>query len=56
LVKQGIPYKKIQDSLKEKYGSGMSNTTLKKITRTQSKLPELENKLKQTEQELALFK
>ena len=56
LLKKGIPYREIQEKLKEKFGSGMSNTTLKSISRIQSQTKEQDEKIKRLEQELELFK
>jgi len=56
LLQEGKPYKFIQEKLLEKFGSGMSNTTLKRLLREKNKIYQLEEKNTQLEHELALFK
>ena len=56
LLQIGKNYRDIQDALKKKYGTGMSNTTLKKIHARMSKVRQLEEKVAYLEEELALFK
>jgi hypothetical protein len=56
LLKEGKPYRFIQDALIAKFGSGMSNTTLKRLLKEQNKIYQLEERNKQLEHELALFK
>lgn len=56
LLAQGKTYREVQQLLTERFGSGMSNTTLLKL---QYPKPNIENLLKQNEdieQELTLFK
>jgi len=48
----GVPYREIQDLLKEKYGSGLSNTTLKNLQSRVDRVKELERKVVKTEFEL----
>ncbi|OLS15092.1 MAG: hypothetical protein RBG13Loki_1279 [Promethearchaeota archaeon CR_4] len=56
LLQEGKPYRVIQEKLLEKFGSGMSNTTLKRLLNEQNKIHQLEEKNMQLEHELALFK
>ncbi len=56
LVSEGLPYQEIQRKLKERFGSGMSNSTLKLLREAQSKLGGKSDRIRQLEQELALFK
>ena len=46
LLNEGISYDQIQEELKNKYGSGMSNTTLKRLTVEPERIKELEDKAK----------
>jgi hypothetical protein len=56
LLRKGIPYRRIQEELKKKYGSGMSNNTLKNLQSSQSRVIILEERIEFLEDELALFK
>lgn len=56
LLRKGIPYRDIQNELKKKYGSGMSNTTLKNLQKEQSEIKFLKEKIEYLEDELELFK
>ena len=56
LMEQGIPYRQIQEQLKEKFGTGMSNNTLNKLQQQKSEIIELKKELTQTKEELTLFK
>lgn len=56
LLQNGKSYRDIQEALKKKFGSGMSNTTLKKIHARLSKVRQLEERAQYLEEELALFK
>lgn len=56
LLRQGKPYRIIQDKLQEKFGSGMSNTTLKNLQKKQLKMSILENRVRELEHELGIFK
>ena len=56
LVGEGLPYQEIQMKLRERFGSGMSNSTLKLLREAQSKLGGKSDRIRQLEQELALFK
>jgi hypothetical protein len=49
-------YRLIQEELKKKFGSGLSNTTLRDLQRDQSRVNILEEKIEFLEEELALFK
>ena len=48
-------YRLIQEELKKKFGSGLSNTTLRDLQRDQSRVNILEEKIEFLEEELALF-
>ena len=56
LLISNTSYRLIQEELKKKFGSGLSNTTLKKLQRDQSRVKILEEKIEFLEDELALFK
>ncbi len=56
MVKQGIPYRNIQSTLKAQFGSGISNTTFKKIRDRAEHDQSLEARIEELERELALFK
>jgi hypothetical protein len=56
LLKRGIPYRNIQEELKEKFGNGVSNTTFKKIHARVMHDQSLEMRIQELEKELALFK
>lgn len=56
LLQEGKPYRLIQEALVAKFGSGMSNTTLKRLLKEKNKIFQLEERNKQLEHELALFK
>ena len=56
LLSKGIPYRAIQEELKKKFGSGMSNNTLKTLHSSQSRVIILEERIEFLEDELALFK
>ena len=46
----------IQEHLKVRFGSGMSNTTLKKLAEKTDEVAKLQKKLEKTEQVLKLYK
>ena len=56
LLQANIPYRDIQEHLKVRFGSGMSNTTLKKLAEKTDEVAKLQKKLEKTEQELKLYK
>ena len=56
LLNEGISYDQIQEELKNKYGSGMSNTTLKHLTVEPERIKELEDKVKELALELKMYK
>lgn len=56
MLKADIPYKEIQDFLKQRFGSGMSNTTLKNLAKEDNKITRLQVELQKTKEQLALFK
>ena len=56
LLHAGIPYREIQDHLKLRFGSGMSNTTLKNMAQETDEILILRKDLADTKKELELFK
>lgn len=56
LINQGVPYRAIQIRLKEKFDSGMSNSTLQKLQARHDHIVDLEDRIDMLEKELALFK
>ena len=56
LLKQGKSYRFIQSQLVAKFGSGMSNTTLKNIQKRSTQMAILETRIDELEHELNLFK
>ena len=56
LLINNTSYRLIQEELKKKFGSGLSNTTLKKLQRDQSRVNILEERIEFLEDELAIFK
>ena len=56
LLNEGISYDQIQDELKNKYGSGMSNTTLKRLTVKPERIAELEDKVNELTLDLKMYK
>lgn len=56
LLNEGISYDQIQEELKNKYGTGMSNTTLKRLTVEPERIRELEDKVKELSLELKMYK
>ncbi len=42
LMEQGVPYRQIQEKMKEKFGSGMSNNTLNKLQQQKSHIQVIE--------------
>lgn len=56
LLKQGKSYRFIQSQLVEKFGSGMSNTTLKNLQKRTTRMARLHTRIGELEHELALFK
>ncbi len=56
LLSQGKTYREIQMMLVEKFGSGMSNTTLLKLQYPRPKIEDLLKRIDELEQELLLFK
>ena len=56
LFKQGKSYRFIQSQLVEKFGSGMSNTTLKNLQKRTTKMAQFQIRISELEHELALFK
>jgi len=56
LVQLRMPYREIQLKLKEEFGSGVSNNTLKKMNEQKSKIEEMEIEMATLKKELVLFK
>ena len=56
LVGEGLSYQDIQVKLRDRFGSGMSNSTLKQLREVNSKLEGQSDQIRQLEQELSLFK
>ena len=56
LLHAGIPYREIQDHLKFRFSSGMSNTTLKKMAGETDEILNLRKDLTETKKELELYK
>ncbi|UYP45003.1 hypothetical protein NEF87_001288 [Candidatus Lokiarchaeum ossiferum] len=56
LTEEGLSYDEIQKKLFDKFGSGMSNTTIKNLNKKKDKISELESKIKDLERELSFFK
>ncbi len=56
LLAQGKTYREVQMMLVEKFGSGMSNTTLLKLQYPKPKIDDLLKRIDELEQELLLFK
>ena len=56
LLHAGIPYREIQDHLKVRFGTGMSNTTLKNMAQETDEFLILRKDLTETKKELELFK
>jgi DNA-binding transcriptional MerR regulator len=52
LLDAGVSYRKIQDILHETFGSGMSNTTLQKLSEEQDEIKDLKQKIERLEFEL----
>ena len=56
LLKIGVPYRQIQFNLKVKFGTGMSNTTLQNLYEEVLIELEREDRIKQLEREVKLFR
>ncbi|QEE17542.1 hypothetical protein DSAG12_03379 [Promethearchaeum syntrophicum] len=56
LLQKGISYAQIQEELKNRYGSGMSNTTLQRMILETDRIKELEDKMKDISLELKMYK
>ena len=56
LLQAGIPYRDIQDRLKQLFGSGVSNTTLQNLVSEIEQEGDVTRQLEQCQQELALYK
>lgn len=56
LVGDGLLYEEIQKKLKDRYGSGMSNTTLKRMRENKSKIEDHSKRIGQLESQLTVFK
>ncbi|WP_457559607.1 hypothetical protein [Candidatus Harpocratesius sp.] len=55
-MKINLTYREVQEELKRKFGSGVSNTTLQKIQEEISEIVELRAENNQLKQELAMYK
>ena len=51
-----IPYREIQEYLKLRFGSGMSNTTLQNLQETRDEIGRLQEELKRCNHQLELYK
>lgn len=56
LLDQQIPYREIQEILKNEFGSGLSNTSLRNIQKEQDTLEQLTDENQRLKEELAIFK
>ena len=56
LIEKDLQYDEIQKKLFEKFGSGMSNTTIKNLSRKKEDVGQLKTKIKDLERDLSLFK
>jgi len=56
LLHAGIPYREIQDHLKIRFGSGMSNTTLKTMALETDEILNLRKNFIETKKELEMYK
>ena len=56
LLKIGMSYRDIQLNLKLTYGSGMSNTTLKKLVVEEKLIEDWKEKYEKSQEELAVYK
>ena len=56
LIEKNLSYEDIQKILFEKFGSGMSNTTIKNLSNKKEEVGELKTKIKDLERELSFFK
>ena len=56
LLKQGFKYREIQEKLKEKFKSGMSNSTLTKLQAEMDENQMLKAEIQRLKNELALYK
>ncbi len=56
LLRADIPYREIQEYLKLRFGSGMSNTTLQKLQDERDEINRLREELKRCKYQLDLYK
>lgn len=56
LLRADIPYREIQEYLKLRFGSGMSNTTLRKLQDEHDEINRLREDLKRSNYQLDLYK
>ena len=56
LLEQNIAYNEIQEKLKSKFGSGMSNTTLVKMQNAKDADESKDHRIEELERELRFFK
>ena len=56
LLQEGISYAQIQEEMKIKYGTGMSNSTLQRLIVETSRIKELEDQVSEMAMELKMYK
>ena len=56
LLQEGIPYAQIQEEMKIKYGTGMSNSTLQRLIVETNRIKELEDQVSEMATELKMYK
>ncbi|MHA1745916.1 MAG: hypothetical protein ACTSWW_07940 [Promethearchaeota archaeon] len=56
LLQEGISYAQIQEEMKIKYGTGMSNSTLQRLIVETSRIKELEDQVSEMALELKMYK
>ena len=56
LLNEGIKYREIQQKLQDKFGSGMSNTTLQKLQKQIKEMYILKKRVRELEEEVNLWK
>lgn len=56
LLRAQLPYREVQESLKIRFGSGMSNTTLQKLISEEDEIKRLKEQLAKANNQLELYK
>ena len=56
LLQEGISYAQIQEEMKIKYGTGMSNSTLQRLIVETGRIKELETQVNEMAMELKMYK